>query len=100
MEYWGYPIYDDMWISTFRLGNRFNFVQKNIKYLTFKIEGEYTIPEFVSPMARDLITRILQVNPCRRMRVHEIKIHPWLRKDIPIYAKLSTFCTILKEGEF
>lgn len=43
---------------------------------------------------------MLQVNPCRRLRLQEIKTHPWLSKQLPIYATVPTFSTMLKEKEF
>jgi hypothetical protein len=35
---------------------------------------------------------MLQPNPCRRIRIADIKLHPWLRKEVPVYARLS-FCS-------
>jgi len=63
-------------------------------------EAEYTVPPKISPLAKDLIDRMLQVHPCRRIRVQGIKTHPWLRKVLPIYARVPTFSTILKDTEF
>jgi serine/threonine protein kinase len=54
------------------------------------LEAEYSIPAYVSPLARDLLQRMLQVNPGDRIKIAEIKNHPWLRKYVPIYTKLST----------
>eukprot|EP01017_Pseudomicrothorax_dubius_P034975 TRINITY_DN4849_c0_g2_i1.p1 TRINITY_DN4849_c0_g2~~TRINITY_DN4849_c0_g2_i1.p1 ORF type:complete len:636 (-),score=86.67 TRINITY_DN4849_c0_g2_i1:52-1959(-) len=49
---------------------------------------EYTIPEFVSPAARDLIKRILNVDPKKRYRLEDIRSHPWYNlyspKKVPI----------------
>jgi serine/threonine protein kinase len=53
----------------------------------------------VSPLARDLIQRILRANPLERLRVAEIRRHPWLRKELPIYANLSFFSDALQERE-
>ncbi len=33
---------------------------------------------------------MIQPNPTKRIKVHDIKVHPWLRKSLPIYAKLPT----------
>ena len=33
------------------------------------LEAEYTVPDFVSPLARDLMNRMLQVNPCNRIKI-------------------------------
>jgi hypothetical protein len=43
---------------------------------------------------------MLQVNPCKRIKVSDIKIHPWLRKTVPIYAKIAFFSRNLKDMEF
>ena len=38
---------------------------------------EYMIPEFISPLARDLLMRLLQEEPCKRISFKQIKKHPW-----------------------
>ena len=71
-----------------------------IGYLPFDEEHEmalykrienasYTIPNFVSPTARDLIHRMLALNPADRIKTYEIKNHPWVRDKVPIYAFVS-----------
>ena len=40
--------------------------------------GAYTVPAFVPPDARDLIARMLTVDPARRIAMPELKRHPWL----------------------
>ncbi|KAI5464113.1 hypothetical protein BGZ63DRAFT_349941 [Mariannaea sp. PMI_226] len=42
--------------------------------------GLYTIPEFLSPEAKDLIRRMLQVNPDERITLKEIWRHPLVSK--------------------
>lgn len=37
-----------------------------------------TFPEYVSPLARDLLRRIIVPDPCRRINIDEIRTHPWL----------------------
>eukprot|EP00828_Plagiopyla_frontata_P047910 TRINITY_DN9001_c0_g1_i2.p1 TRINITY_DN9001_c0_g1~~TRINITY_DN9001_c0_g1_i2.p1 ORF type:complete len:207 (-),score=47.92 TRINITY_DN9001_c0_g1_i2:155-775(-) len=46
-------------------------------------EGQFDMPHFFSPQARDLIKRLLQPNPLNRLKFHQIKTHPWLNEDIP-----------------
>lgn len=41
--------------------------------------GEYSIPAFISPEARDLLQRILVVNSSQRMTIPEMRQHNWLR---------------------
>lgn len=42
------------------------------------------MPFYFSEPAKDLIRRIFQVDPMKRIRFHEIRFHPWLREDFPI----------------
>ena len=51
--------------------------------------GTYKIPEKVSPYAKDLIQKMLQVDPRKRITIPEIKAHPWVINTIPIYMKIS-----------
>ncbi|OUM63659.1 hypothetical protein PIROE2DRAFT_30030, partial [Piromyces sp. E2] len=39
---------------------------------------KYEIPDFISDDCRDLITRILKVEPSERMTIEEILNHPWM----------------------
>ncbi|KAF5022388.1 hypothetical protein F66182_5561 [Fusarium sp. NRRL 66182] len=48
-------------------------------------KGQYEMPCFLSPEAEDLIRRMLQVNPDRRITLKEIWRHPLVRK----YANLD-----------
>lgn len=41
---------------------------------------QYTIPEYVSTLARDLITRLLVVEPCARLPLDKVKKHEWIIK--------------------
>ncbi|KAJ3449118.1 serine/threonine-protein kinase ial-related [Anaeramoeba flamelloides] len=48
-----------------------------------KIQTERAIfPRFVSPHAKDLIIRLLQKNPQKRMKLRDIFQHPWIIKNI------------------
>ena len=43
-------------------------------------KGDYTIPEFVSESAKDLITKLLVVSPCARLgalNIDELVSHPF-----------------------
>ncbi|GAB7351159.1 hypothetical protein MBLNU459_g1611t1 [Dothideomycetes sp. NU459] len=42
--------------------------------------GEMTIPPFVSSEARDLIKRLLVLDPEKRIPLHEVEQHPWIIK--------------------
>ena len=63
------------------------FEDPNTAQLYRKIRnGDYTVPQFVSIDARNLIQNILNTDPDRRYTVDEIKAHPWysMSKEEPI----------------
>jgi len=43
------------------------------------IAGYYTVPDWVSPECRDLISRMLVVNPAQRATLDQVREHPWIR---------------------
>ncbi|KAF2475669.1 serine/threonine-protein kinase-like protein [Lindgomyces ingoldianus] len=42
--------------------------------------GEYTVPKFVSAEAKDLIKRLLVLDPEKRITLEDIEKHPWIVK--------------------
>jgi serine/threonine protein kinase len=48
-------------------------------------KAKYYMPNYISDDAKDLITRLLQPLPMKRMTIGEIKEHPWFTKDMPVY---------------
>ncbi|KAF2260750.1 kinase-like protein [Lojkania enalia] len=42
--------------------------------------GEYTVPEFVSLEAKDLIKKLLVLDPEKRIALEDIEKHPWILK--------------------
>lgn len=48
-------------------------------------DGKYYMPNFISSDVQDLINRMLQPNPVKRITMREIKEHPWYLKDLPQY---------------
>jgi len=66
------------------------FDDENIRALFRKIKGGiYTIPSHVSPGARDLLSRMLVVDPLKRATIPEVMQHPWYRQHLPLYLSLS-----------
>jgi len=66
------------------------FDDENIRNLFRKIKGGiYSIPSYVSPAARDLITKMLIVDPLKRITIAEIRKHPWFRQNLASYLALS-----------
>ena len=62
------------------------FDDESIPNLFKKIKGGiYTLPSYVSPGARDLISRMLLVDPLKRITMSEIRNHPWCTCHLPRY---------------
>ncbi|MBA0616708.1 hypothetical protein Godav_026206 [Gossypium davidsonii] len=51
--------------------------------------GVYTIPSHLSPGARDLIARILIVDPTKRLTIPGIRQHPWFQPYLLRYLAVS-----------
>lgn len=55
------------------------------------------MPTHLSPGARDLIPRMLLVDPLKRITIAEIRQHPWYTLHLPRYlavmqASVTSFC--------
>ncbi|KAL2941891.1 SNF1-related protein kinase catalytic subunit alpha KIN10 [Bienertia sinuspersici] len=62
------------------------FDDENIPNLFKKIKGGiYTLPSHLSPGARDLIPRMLVVDPMKRITIPEIRQHTWFQAHLPRY---------------
>lgn len=50
--------------------------------------GDFRIPEDVSPPAKDLINRLIVLDPSQRLSLEQIKRHPYLRPpSVPLFTK-------------
>ncbi|KAK4378110.1 hypothetical protein RND71_004406 [Anisodus tanguticus] len=68
------------------LCGRLPFDDENIPNLFKKIKGGlYTLPTHLSPLARDLIPRMLTVDPMKRISIPDIRQHQWLKIHPPRY---------------
>ncbi|KAG6522232.1 hypothetical protein ZIOFF_019370 [Zingiber officinale] len=47
--------------------------------------GIYTLPSHLSALARDLIPRMLVVDPMKRITIREIREHAWFKTRLPRY---------------
>lgn len=72
--------------------------QNNLMQLFEDItEGRYKIPDWLDENAKDLLKKMLQINPEERIDVSEILDHPWMTMDmektpfIPITALPTLF---------
>ncbi|KAI8466197.1 MAG: kinase-like domain-containing protein [Monoraphidium minutum] len=62
------------------------FDDENIPNLFKKIKGGvYNLPSHLSPGARDLIPRMLLVDPLKRITIPEVRAHPWFAARLPRY---------------
>lgn len=68
------------------LCGRLPFDDEFIPALFKKISnGVYTLPNYLSPGAKHLLTRMLVVNPLNRITIHQIMEDPWFRHDVEDY---------------
>ncbi|KAJ4900897.1 SNF1-related protein kinase catalytic subunit alpha KIN11 [Raphanus sativus] len=66
------------------------FDDENIPNLFKKIKGGiYTLPSHLSADARDLIPRMLVVDPVKRITIPEIRQHRWFHTHLPRYLAVS-----------
>eukprot|EP00347_Sterkiella_histriomuscorum_P018993 403343379 len=60
-----------------QMPNLFNRIKK----------GKYYMPNYISDDAKDLISRLLQPLPLKRIKLNDVKEHNWFKQDIPIYLE-------------
>ncbi|KAL4249460.1 hypothetical protein ABKN59_006462 [Abortiporus biennis] len=66
------------------LTGRLPFDDKNVRTLLGKVKsGKYEIPQYVDPLARDLLSRMLVVDVSKRISMTDILNHPWLESVTP-----------------
>ena len=59
--------------------------EDNSKLFQKIIKGKYTIPMHVSNHARDLLYKLIEINPKKRINITQIKRHPWIKLYCPEY---------------
>jgi serine/threonine protein kinase len=65
------------------------FDDESIANLFKKIKGGvYSLPTHLSELSRDLIPRMLVVDPLKRITIEEIRQHPWFRTKLPLYLSI------------
>lgn len=66
------------------------FDDENIRNLFRKIKGGlYHIPSYVTADAKDLIGKMLLVDPIARIRISDVRKHRWFQTSLPAYLSLS-----------
>eukprot|EP00571_Detonula_confervacea_P005417 CAMPEP_0172314610 /NCGR_PEP_ID=MMETSP1058-20130122/22925_1 /TAXON_ID=83371 /ORGANISM="Detonula confervacea, Strain CCMP 353" /LENGTH=698 /DNA_ID=CAMNT_0013028517 /DNA_START=45 /DNA_END=2141 /DNA_ORIENTATION=+ len=64
------------------------FDDESIPNLFKKIKsGMYSLPSHLSQLARNLIPRMLEVDPMKRITIPEIRLHPWFQHKLPPYLR-------------
>uniref|UniRef100_A0A7S3JSI0 non-specific serine/threonine protein kinase n=1 Tax=Aureoumbra lagunensis TaxID=44058 RepID=A0A7S3JSI0_9STRA len=64
------------------------FDDESIPNLFKKIKsGMYSLPSHLSQLARDLIPRMLVVDPMKRITVPEVRAHAWFQQKLPPYLR-------------
>lgn len=58
-----------------------------------------TFPEFVEPMARDLLRRVLVPNPQRRLNLREVRSHQWLSPHAPFLSVTPSEWDVNSSGD-
>ena len=77
------------------------FDDENIPNLFKKIKsGIYVFPNYLSPHVKDLIHRMLIVDPQRRITIPEIRQHAWFAYNLPRYLALTRHQTLGWNGKF
>ncbi|KAJ1949924.1 Protein kinase, partial [Linderina macrospora] len=70
------------------LCGRLPFDDDHIPALFKKItSGVFTMPGFLSPGAKQVLSGLLQVDPLKRMSLSQVRQLPWFTTDLPEYLK-------------
>lgn len=51
------------------------------------------MPASFSAEAKDIVNRMLQPDPSNRIAFSEIRLHPWLRENVPFYIEIFNLNT-------
>jgi len=66
------------------------FDDESIPNLFKKIKsGMYSLPSHLSQLSRDLILRMLVVDPMKRITIQDIRYHAWFQHKLPAYLSFA-----------
>ncbi|KAF2074122.1 hypothetical protein CYY_004564 [Polysphondylium violaceum] len=72
------------------LTGKLPFDDENIRRLLNKVKnGAFSMPPYIHKDAQDLLTRMLIVDPSKRISIKEIKQHPWFTSNNNQIQKIS-----------
>ncbi|CAN6338863.1 unnamed protein product [Urochloa humidicola] len=72
------------------LAGRLPFDDANVADMCRKAHRrEYAFPEWVSPAARRLISRLLDPNPATRLAVSDLAAYPWFKRSLSVDSQLA-----------
>ncbi|XP_018021470.1 maternal embryonic leucine zipper kinase [Hyalella azteca] len=75
------------------------FDDENLGTLYRKIQlGQYEEPDWLSSGSRSILRAMLQVDPRRRITVHQLQAHPWLSAGTPLHIKPAVGRDPQREG--
>eukprot|EP00668_Euglena_longa_P022024 GGOE01027405.1.p1 GENE.GGOE01027405.1~~GGOE01027405.1.p1 ORF type:complete len:599 (-),score=109.34 GGOE01027405.1:617-2389(-) len=81
------------------LCGRLPFDEDSVPALFKKIrEGNYHMPSHLPHAAKDLIKRMLEVDPLKRISIAQVRDHAWFQEGLPPYLRLSPEETILRNS--
>lgn len=73
------------------------FESHDIKTTYLRVKNlDYSFPDFVQPLARDFISRLLQLKPSKRMQLKEAKEHDWIRLNTDSGYKTNVEASLQK----
>ena len=76
------------------------FDDEQLAVLFMKIkQGNYRMPVEIPPDCKDLIRRMLQTNPVKRIKLSEIKQHRWYVQDLPPYLQELSMAPMKHENQ-
>jgi 5'-AMP-activated protein kinase catalytic alpha subunit len=74
------------------------FDDESIPNLFKKIKsGMYSLPSHLSQSSRELILRMLVVDPIKRITIAEVRQHPWYQHKLPAYLTLPPAAIEMQE---